>query len=71
MTPAQDIDADFNHLIALCMHSWSEREVVAAVRRLQDKVHEQLQPTDLIYSKDRHALALRPDLHPTRTTGTG
>ena len=45
MTPAQDIDADFNHLIALCLHSWSEREVVAAVQRLQDKVHEQLEPT--------------------------
>lgn len=51
LTPAEDIDRDFDHLIAMCMHSWSEREVVAAVRRLQDKVHEQLQPADLIKSR--------------------
>lgn len=48
MTPAQDIDRDFDHVIAMCMHSWSERDVVAALRRLQDKVHEQLAPADLI-----------------------
>lgn len=52
MTPAQDIDADFNHLVELCMHSWSERDVVAFVRKLQDKVHEQLQPAGLIRHKE-------------------
>lgn len=39
MTPAQrDIDLDFDHLVALAMHSWSEREVVAAIERLRAKV---------------------------------
>lgn len=39
MNPAQrDIESDFRHLISLCMHSWSEREVVAAIERLKAKV---------------------------------
>lgn len=52
MTPAQDIDADFNHLISVCLHSWSEREVVGYVQRLQVKVRKQLQ------TKDRHAVSI-------------
>ena len=59
MTPAQDIDAEFDHLLALILHSWSEREVAAAAMRLKEKVHEQLEPADLIIQKDRHALPAR------------
>ncbi len=33
-----EIDLDFNHLISLCLHSWSEREVVAFVEKLRKRV---------------------------------
>jgi hypothetical protein len=47
MTPAQhDIQLDFDHLKALCMHSWSEREVVAAIERLQKKVQAEQRARD-------------------------
>lgn len=62
MTPAQDIDADFDHLMALILHSWSEREVAAAALRLKDKVHEQLEKT--------HALPNRLDIHAVRHSRT-
>ena len=43
MTPAQrDIDLDFDYLISMCLHSWSEREVVAAVEKLRKKVLAEL-----------------------------
>lgn len=46
MTPAQrDIDLDFDYLISMCLHSWSEREVVAAVEKLRKKVLAELQKT--------------------------
>lgn len=47
MTPAQhDIQLDFDHLKSLCMHSWSEREVVAAIERLQKKVQAEQRARD-------------------------
>lgn len=37
-TEQREIELDFDHLISLCLHSWSEREVVAAVERLKKRV---------------------------------
>ena len=41
-TEQREIELDFDHLISLCLHSWSEREVVAAVERLKKRVLDEL-----------------------------